>query len=283
MTDRMPRILVLADLHADSWWRLDAHVLEETGLGRWVLDRAPDLLVVAGDIANSPRDYWAPALRELAQYIAPERVVLVPGNHDYYRFSLDGDDELRRLAETAGMRFAQKEEIHIGKVRIFCCTLWTDFAFNGTPELDARAARQGLNDYAQITTGRSLGTIASHNRQILPEDTLRVHQDHLAWLTERLRSPHFAGAEGTTIVVTHHGPSRATAAGAIDSLTPAFHSDLDDLILETQPDYWLFGHSHRRCQAMVGKTDVRCVSIGYPFEWTRECFGEVTDLAWVLG
>jgi predicted phosphodiesterase len=287
MTDqlagRTPRILVLGDLHADAWGRLGARVLEETGLGPWIEENAPDLLIIAGDIANHPTWNWHMALIDIAEYVPPEKVVIIPGNHDYYRFSLDGDDELRRIARQAKMRFAQKEEIHLGNVRIFCCTLWTDFAFNGTPELDARAARQGLNDYHQITTGRSLGTIASHNRQILPEDTLRVHQDHLAWLTERLCSPHFAGAEGKTIVVTHHGPSRATAAGAIDSLTPAFHSDLDDLILETQPDYWLFGHSHRRCQAMVGKTDVRCVSIGYPFEWTRRCFGETTDLAWVLG
>ena len=283
MMGRTPRILVHGDLHADTWGRLGARVLEETGLGPWIMENAPDLLIIAGDIANHPTWNWPMALRDIAEYVLPEKVVIIPGNHDYYRFSLDGGDELRLIARRAGMRFAQKEEIRIGTVRIFCCTLWTDFALNGTPELDARAARQGLNDYHQITTGRSLGTIASHNRQILPEDVLRVHHDHRAWLEERLRAPHFAGPEGTTIVVTHHGPSRATAAGAIDSLTPAFHSDLDDLILETQPDFWLFGHSHRRCRAMVGKTDVRCVSIGYPFEWTRGAFDEVTDLARVLG
>lgn len=59
----------------------------------------------------------------------------------------------------------------------------------------------------------------------------------------RLGRPHFAGTEGTTLLVGHHGPSRATAAGGIDSLTSAFHSDLDDLILKTHPDYWLFGQS----------------------------------------
>ncbi|PWK58004.1 metallophosphoesterase [Roseicyclus mahoneyensis] len=278
----MPRILVLGDLHADTWGRLGTRVLEETGLGPWILDNAPDLLIIAGDIANHPMWNWPMALRDIVDYVPPENVVIIPGNHDYYRFSFDGDDELRRIARRAGMRFAQKEEIRIGKVRIFCCTLWTDFALNGTPELDARAARQGLNDYHQITTSRSLGTIAGHNRQILPEDVIRVHLDHRAWLEDQLCSPHFAGAEGVTLVVTHHGPSRATAAGAIDSLTAAFHSDLDDLILETQPDYWLFGHSHRRCQATVGKTDVRCVSIGYPSEWTRGSFDEVTMLAQVL-
>jgi predicted phosphodiesterase len=137
MTDqlagRTPRILVLGDLHADTWGRLWARVLEETGLGQWILENAPDLLIVAGDIANNPTWNWHMALLDIADYVSPQRVVIIPSNHDYYRFSLDGDDELRRIAQQARMRFAQKEEIRIGNVRIFCCTLWTDFAFNGTP------------------------------------------------------------------------------------------------------------------------------------------------------
>jgi predicted phosphodiesterase len=278
----MPRILVLADLHADSWWRVGARVLDDSDLGQWILDSAPDLLIVAGDIVNSPRQNWTGALREIEKYILPQNVVIIPGNHDYYRFSLDGDDELHRLTESVGMRFAQKDEICIGTVRIFCCTLWTDFAFNGDAETGAIAARLGLNDYVHITTEQSLGVVSGHRRQILPEDVLRVHEDHVAWLTERLRSPHFAGPDGTSIVVTHHGPSRATAVGEINHFTPAFHSDLDDLILETQPDYWLFGHSHRRCRAMVGKTDIRCVSIGYPFEWTPQSRAEIKAMAQVL-
>lgn len=148
MMGRTPRILVLGDLHADTWGRLGARVLEETGLGQWVLDNAPDLLIIAGDIANHPTWNWPMALRDIAEYVLPEKVVIIPGNHDYYRFSLDGDDELRLIVRRAGMRFAQKEEIRIGTVRIFCCTLWTDFAFNGTPEFDARAARQGLRAHA---------------------------------------------------------------------------------------------------------------------------------------
>jgi hypothetical protein len=35
------------------------------------------------------------------------------------------------------------------------------------------------------------------------------------------------------------------------------------LIADTQFDNWFFGHSHRRCRATVGRTDIRCVSIGY--------------------
>ena len=88
-----------------------------------------------------------------------------------------------------------------------------------------------------------------------------------------LRAPHFAGEGGQTVVVTHHGPSRSTAVGQIDDLTPSFHSDLDMLILETAPDAWFFGHSHRRCQARVGRTDIRNVSAGYPEEGRTHALG----------
>ena len=98
MTDhvvgRQPRILVLGDLHADSWWHVGDRVLQVTGIGRWILDSAPDLLIVAGDIADNPRQNWIGVLREIEEYILPHDVIILPGNHDYYRFSLDGDDEL---------------------------------------------------------------------------------------------------------------------------------------------------------------------------------------------
>lgn len=69
--------------------------------------------------------------------------------------------------------------------------------------------------------------------------------------------------EGKMIVVTHHGPTRSTAAGNFDLLTPSFHSDLEDLILETTPDAWFYGRAQGCCRAIVVKTDIRCVLIGY--------------------
>jgi hypothetical protein len=100
---------------------------------------------------------------------------------------------------------------------------------------------------------------------ITPDDTLAVHRDHRCWLVSTLGAPHFAGEEGRTVVVTHHGPHPA-AAGAMDALTAAFHSDLSDVIQRYQPNVWFFGHSHRRLRARVGVTDIRNVSLGYPGE-----------------
>jgi len=86
-----------------------------------------DALIVTGDLANSPRDNWRPALQDLSKWIDPSRVFVLPGNHDYYNFGIDGDGDLRRLATSEGAHFLQKTELIHGATRFLCATLWTDF------------------------------------------------------------------------------------------------------------------------------------------------------------
>ena len=266
--DLMALIAVLADLHFDSWTRWAVDPLTAQGLDIVIHKRRPDLLVIAGDVANDPVRNWPGILSRLGRLIAPEKIVIVPGNHDYYGFRLDGEHILREMCSSAGVRFAQKEELRVGTTRVICSTLWTDFALNGDVRVATEVAARVMNDYRQIRTGAVAGLPFDHQgtRPITPRDTLALHLDHRRWLEAALREPHFAGPEGKTIVVTHHGPSRSTAVGEIDDLTPSFHSNLHELILQTQPDAWFFGHSHRRCGAQVGRTVIRNVSLGYPEE-----------------
>jgi 3',5'-cyclic AMP phosphodiesterase CpdA len=260
----MALIAVVADLHFDNWSRWAVDPLTAEGLDILISQREPDLLVVAGDLANDPIRTWPKALARLGRIIDPSRIAVVPGNHDFYGFRLDGEHILREMCSTARVRFAQKEELRIGKTRVLCCTLWTDYELTGNVRGAVDTARRVMSDFHQIRVGiPGLPFDQQDTRLITPQDILMAHRDHRAWLEGALRAPHFAGDEGTTVVVTHHGPSPATAAGEIDSLTPAFHSNLNDLILETQPHAWFFGHSHRRCRATVGQTDIRCLSIGY--------------------
>jgi hypothetical protein len=138
---------------------------------------------------------------------------------------------------------------------------------NGDVQGAVETARRVMTDYRQIRIGvPGLPFIQQETRPITPRDVLALHHDHRIWLEAALREPHFAGDSGKTVVVTHHGPSPATAVGVIDALTPSFHSNLDDLVYEMQPDAWFFGHSHRRCGAQVGQTVIKNVSIGYPEE-----------------
>ena len=43
-----------------------------------------------------------------------------------------------------------------------------------------------------------------------------------------------------------------------------FANDLDDLIWDTQPDYWLYGHSHgNRPPVQIGKVQLLSNMLGY--------------------
>lgn len=264
----MALIAVIADLHVDRWNRWAVDPLTATGLDLLISQREPDLVVVAGDLSNDPVRTWPGILSRLGRLIALEKVVIVPGNHDYYGHRLDGDHVLRELCSHAGARFAQKDEIRLGKTRLLCCTLWSDFSLTGDVQGAVETARRVMNDYRMIRVGGDPGLPfdRQQTRLVAPRDTLALHLDHRAWLEAALREPHFAGEGGQTIVVTHHGPSPATAVGVIDALTPSFHSNLDSLTLETAPAAWFFGHSHRRCGARLGRTVIKNVSLGYPEE-----------------
>ncbi|MFG6664799.1 hypothetical protein ACGYKB_16165 [Sulfitobacter sp. 916] len=104
--------------------------------------------------------------------------------------------------------------------------------------------------------------------QIQPSDTVIIHNEHKAWLEGKLKRSHFAGKAGRSVIVTHHGPHLSTA-GPVDGLTPAFHSNLTNLIERFASDAWFFGHSHRRLRGTVGQTDLRNVSVGYYNEFHR--------------
>lgn len=213
-------------------------------------------------------NFGGPALDWLIRYIAPEKLFILPGNHDYYGHALGADDDLRSLAASRGVTLVQKQELRYGTLRLLCCTLWTDFALMGDPESAMLKASVAMLDYDKIS--RSRPNRSGSFAPISPLDVLLLHQNHRAWLQATLASPHFSGPSGRTAIVTHHGPHPAVAA-PLNDLSPCFHSDLSDLIYQYQPKAWFFGHSHRRLRARIGMTDLRCVSIGYPHE--REVTG----------
>lgn len=112
------RILVTADLHFDAWQRAGRDPLPSLGRALEVADA----LILAGDLANNPQLRWPEALSRISNFIAPERIYVFPGNHDYYHFRIDGDDVLRGLVEDSGMHWAQKRVLAIGGVRFICAT-----------------------------------------------------------------------------------------------------------------------------------------------------------------
>lgn len=244
-------VLVIADLHLDMWLQAGRDPL--AALSPSVLCTL-EALIVAGDLSNKPKVRWPHMIRQLARYVPVDRIHVLPGNHDYYDHALDGDDRLADICAEAGANFAQKSVIVISDTRVLCCTLWTDFALHGDPMHAMMSAQRDMNDYRYIRLG------GTGFRRIRPLDTAYIHAEHRAWLEEQLTIPF----PGKTVVVTHHCPHPNFVGERRGDLDPVYGSNLLPMIERYAPDAWLFGHTHWRVEAMVGRTLVRNVSLAYP-------------------
>ena len=249
----MTRIFITADLHLDLWLAAGRDPLAALDAATWA---DLDALIIAGDLANKPKTRWPKLLARISRHIDPARIHIFPGNHDYYDHVLDGDDRLERICAAAGCHFEQKREIVIGRTRLLCCTLWTDFALRGDPARAMRLAGQDMNDY------RLIRLAAAGHRRIRPIDTAFLHADHRSWLEAQLA----CRFDGRTVVVTHHGPHPDLLGKRHGVLDPAYASDLRSIIDRHLPDVWLFGHTHHPAEIRQGRTLIRNVSLGYPDE-----------------
>lgn len=240
------KVAVLSDLH------LDVH--ED-----WPILQVgdADVLILAGDIAEGPLSLkWAIEQQEWLGI----PVVLVPGNHEYYRFEMmELEERYAAMARNAfGVHVLQRGRLDLGDYAILGCTLWTDFALDGDASQSELDAMGFMLDYRCINVG---------DRLMVPADTVAIHREHRSWLQAELQK---VRAEGkTAIVVTHHGPSpRSIAAKYLhSSLNPAFSSDLSAW-METDwaPALWVHGHTHEVFDYLEGRTRVVVNPRGYPFE-----------------
>lgn len=242
----MSRVHIASDFH-----------LESLGFINNISEPDCDFTILAGDI--SPISTNPKSIKWLKEkYTKP--VIYVPGNHEYYTypFSMDDVEDSIRIfiAETnaSNIIFLQNEVTYINGIRIIGCTLWTDYNLYDTREKSMAYARRCMNDYYFISA-------QERGKFVTPEILLDKHNESVEFLIKELSTPY----EGKTIVVTHHCP----APGSIhpmyegDALNPAFTSDLSNLILSLEPDYWIHGHTHSSFDYYLGKTRIICNPLGY--------------------
>ena len=216
-----------------------------------------ELIIIAGDVSNKPQINWAPSLQHILKCAPHALVYVVPGNHDFYNFRFDGEDQLAEIAASNRALLAQKRKIEVGAYRFLCTTLWTDMVLGLGYELNAREASGRMNDYRLIRAG------VKRFKKLRPWETVLRHKDHLEWLEAELAVP-FAGK---TIVVTHHAPHPDIfQTDGVRGLEAVYASDLTAQIERFQPDLWCYGHYHQGRSLKIGKTEIMNVSLGYPEE-----------------
>ena len=203
-----------------------------------------DVVVAAGDIGIG-----AEAVNWLAR--APQPVLYIAGNHEYYGGDLNKTkEEIRSACVGTNVTFLECEQQVIGDVRFIATTLWTDFA-NGNEHILRKAASH-MNDYQQIHLGERL---------LKPQDIFDENEKSAAWLSERLTE----NFTGKTVVVTHHAPSPQSwdPPPRDDTFVASYCNDLTSLVNQTSPNLWIHGHIHQCADYTIGDTRVVCNPRGY--------------------
>lgn len=247
----MPRIWILSDLHLRQRDALDL-------VKPFTMPEA-DVCVVAGDVCER----YNLSLNWLAKVVRPRMpVVFVMGNHEYYGAALQtARRNAAMLAKSLGIALLDNTSVEIDGVRFAGAPLWTDFAlFAGDDRKAAVSKAMALARVSMADYGETSFLDYDRFRQMSPEDTVAMHEETIAWLDAEM-----AGRSIQTVVVTHHAPHPGSvhARYASDEVTPAFVSDLSQMIRRWRPQLWIHGHVHSSFDYVVGDTRIVCNPRGY--------------------
>ena len=234
-----------SDLHLEM--NHNAAFLED-----YPLEVAGDVLILAGDITNltyyNSRKLEKDFLRKLSKQF--KRVFWICGNHEFYR-SWDASqlDKPLTINVYKNVQLLNNVSIVCGGVRFVFSTLWSYIG-----EIEGLYIQQNMSDFDLIRYhGRTLTTGIYTNK---------LHRPCLDFLMTELQKP----TDLPTVVVTHHLPSLQCVhpkhQGSL--LNQGFATNLDALILETQPNYWVYGHSHANMPTIeIEKTTLITNQLGY--------------------
>ena len=216
-----------------------------------------DVVILAGDIhLGREGRKWA------RRHFADKRVIYVLGNHEFYRHSIPAlIHNLKQETDGSQIHLLENDVIQLDGVTFLGCTLWTDFKLNDNPSTAMRVAEDTISDYSVIDFDQE-------NRVLRAKDTVRMHEESLAWLKSELPKHD----PSRTVVVTHHAPSISSipAQHANSPLNPAFVSKLDALVETSDVPLWIHGHTHQNVDYKIGSTRVLSNQRGYPDERVDE-------------
>lgn len=190
-----------------------------------------------------------------------KRVLMCMGNHEHYGYSfIKTENKIKEILEKYDNIFLLENDFNIvNDVAFIGATLWANF--DNENVLVMQDCLRGMNDYYKIRTGLSL--VDAYKYPLTPQDVLAVHNKSVAYIFDSIK---FHKAEGRKVVVfTHNGPSKQSihAMYRSEQLNGAYVTDLEDRIIETEPDFWIHGHVHASFEYIIGKTNIVVNPRGY--------------------
>ena len=216
-----------------------------------------DALILAGDIGLPSEDHYAAFLKKARSLF--DRVIVVAGNHEYYRSGIaETDETIRRICDGVGgggIHFLQNQSVDLdGDVRVVGTTLWSEIKHHQRADIACFMA-----DFRLISDWDISRNNWEHSKAVefLQHEISRAERDG-----KRL------------VVVTHHAPYEiGTSRPEHDRspLTSAFCTDLSRLFGGCVAA-WAFGHTHHCSDQRVRGTRLVSNQRGYPREGTENAF-----------
>lgn len=255
------KIQYASDLHlefAENSRYLKGHPLVVSG----------DILILAGDIGYIGDDNYSkhPFWDWVSD--AYKQVIVIPGNHEFYKLF-----DINKLYNGWSFEIRKNVTCYYNIVLpldndtdLIATTLWTRINLQ-----DAYQTEAAITDFRRIRYGDE------------PLDWTRFNDEHyrcfhfLEQAVKQSEAKHI-------IVATHHVPSFELLAPEFKGsrLNGAFTVELGNFIAESPIDYWLYGHSHRNINKVIGNTSCICNQLGYVFadehySFNPEAYIEIID------
>ena len=236
---------IVSDLH------LDFLTDEEASFSRLIEPSAP-VLLIAGDTSPifttttfKTRKFFLDAQD------AFERIIRVPGNHDFFGLDSETNDSLwfgyfKVMSQNS--MFGNRIIERIEDVTIIGCTLWSNVPKKYVYEIEGF-----MPDYKDIV-----------NCDV--KMTNKLHFADLTFIENALKDP----KNEKCLILTHHLPTWNCVSDRYKSsiFTYAFANKLDDLIQEYSEKIvlWAHGHSHDFLQTYVEDVPIVRNPYGYIFD-----------------
>jgi predicted phosphohydrolase len=206
-----------------------------------------DILILAGDVTLFTR---IDKQKDFFDYISDhfEATCWIPGNHEYYQSDISNRSGSFEEKIRSNVSLINNVVKKIGAHQLLFSTLWSSISL-----LNGWRIERGLNDFYQISYDGKRFQIPDYND---------FHANSLTFLRSALE----ADAPGKKVVVTHHVPTFKNYPPEYkgDYLNEAFATILDDLISDTTPDYWIYGHHHQNIpEFKIGHTKLLTNQLGY--------------------
>lgn len=214
------------------------------------------ILVIAGDLAilQKPDTY-----RDFLENVCNQfhSVIYVYGNHEFYHgtFTKSSDRFSKHVEHLTNLYHGYELDVIIDNVAFVGSILWTNFGNSPIYKIDAKL---GMNDfrYIQYLT-----------RKFTPDDAGNFFDKTLSEHIIPNAKKHLQ-SDKNVVIISHHAPSFQSIHPRYknSNLNYAYASDLEQIILDLKPKYWIHGHVHDTFDYKIDETRIICNPVGYVHE-----------------